>query len=179
MHFLQVAVKVRVIVKRTIDIIANVKFLTDVYDKNLKGSHRATEVLQKYVYLVRVVSQADIFMFAFWGVFNILTSFGMLLFAHQWVPFLPFLFPYLDAGEFYGWLITNILQLPEIMFVVPGILMHDVLFIIMGLNIRVLSGVIRDRIHLLDDLLSSPKHTPLQAKVYLRNIIQMQKEMIM
>lgn len=150
-----------------------------MYDKNLQGSHRANEVLRKYAYLVRVVSQAHIFMFGFGGVFNILFSFGMLLFAHQWVPFFPFYFPYLDAGELYGWLITNILQLPEIIFVVPGVIMHDVLFIILGLNIRVLSGVIRDRIHLLDDLLSSPKHTPLQAKVYLRNIIQMQKEMIM
>lgn len=150
-----------------------------MYETNLNGGEHTDLVLKKYSFLVRIVSKTDTFMFVFWGVYSILVALYMFAFTDNWVTFLPFSFPYLNFEVLYGWLITNLFQLPEICFVVPGILMHDILFIILVLNIRVLSGIIQDRIRLLDELLSDPSHTTFQTTLYLRNIIQMQKEMIM
>lgn len=149
------------------------------YKMNAKNpSRKRQNLLKTFVFFTEVALKGGFFMYSIAAGFYFLEPFYKFFFKHEVIPFLPIFFPFVDETTTIGYIILTLIHLTYMVCAVLGSLCTDFLFIMVIVNIPVLSNIFADEVHELNKSLEDEEEEVdiLQVKGRFRNILFMHRE---
>lgn len=151
----------------------------DYYKMNAKHkSPKRQQLLQTHAFFTEVLQKGGLFLYFFAGLFYFVEPTYMFLFRNKIIPVFPVFFPYVDETTSSGYIILTMIHIVYLVTAVLGSAVTDFTFIMIIVNIPVLSNIFTDEVNELNKSLEDKEEEVdvLQVKGRFRNILFMYRK---
>lgn len=153
------------------------KFI-EIFKMNAKHPSRIRQMLiHKHAFITELVFKAGCVLYVFAGGFYLLEPTYSFIFLNKLVPPCPVFFPYVDENTTVGYITLLCIHLVYICLAVIASACTDFMFIMIIINIPVLSNILSDEVREINESLKDEEIDMLQVKGRFRNILYMHREL--
>lgn len=151
--------------------------ITDIYAENTKTDKRDRLLLmRKFSLITEIVLKAGCALYFCAGVFYFLNPLHSYFFKNKLIPLLPLYMPFIDEHTKSGFIILGAVHVAIIISTVIASACSDFMFVMIIVNIPVLSTIFSDNVGELNDILRNENVDFSAAKAKLRNILLIHRE---
>lgn len=151
--------------------------IIDIYAANAKApSRNRLKLIQKYAIITEIVIKGGITVYTFAGLFYLINPFYSYYWRNELVPLIPLYLPYIDENTTIGFSFLTAMHAIYLFLAVIGTACTDFMFVMMVVNMPLLSNIFRDNINELNGILREENVNEPLAKAKFKNILLLHRE---
>lgn len=163
--------------QHTAAVLVDMDKIIDIYEVNSKNaSTKRAKLIQKYAIITELVLKGGFVLYCLGGGIYLLNPFYSYFWQNRVIPLLPVYMPFVDENTKTGFITLSALHISLIILTILGSACVDFMFIMLIVNMPVLSTICGDNVRELNDILNGKKVNLTLANAKLKNIFLIHSE---
>lgn len=151
--------------------------LIGIYEANAKASSRSRlKLIRKFAIITEIMIKGGIAVYTFAGMFYLINPIYSYYWLNKIVPLVPIYLPFIDENTTAGFTALTGLHLIFLFMAVVGTACTDFMFVMLIVNMPLLSRIFQDNISELNDILREENVDQPLAKAKFKNILLLHRE---